>query len=337
MVRPKSVLITGGTGFLGGRLALRMIADGEPVTVIGRNKEKGQALARRGLDFLQIDIQDCAQIKRAIQGCNTVFHVAALSAPWGKYEDFYQSNVLGTRNVIAGCLEHNVKRLVYVSTPSIYANGQSRFNVQENDPLPSKPINTYAATKLLAEREIEQAYKQHGLPVITIRPRAIYGPGDNAILPRLIRALQSKRLPIIGNSETVTQLTHIDDAVSALILFAQAPDEHLGKVYNIAGRETVKLWEVISYLATALNLPQPQRNISTSVAMTFAEWLEMIYRLFLPNQEPILTRYSVTVLAHSLTLDISAAERDLGYTAKVTVAEGLRHFITWWKAQHSYD
>jgi nucleoside-diphosphate-sugar epimerase len=332
-----SSLVTGGTGFLGSRLALRLIADGEPVSVIGRNKEKGQALAPWGPAFLEVDIQNSERVKQVIEGHDILFHVAALSSPWGRYEDFYKNNVVGTRNVIEGCLEHNVKRLVYVSTPSVYANGYDRFNVHETSPLPKRPINHYAETKLLADREIEQAFKQYGLPVVSIRPRAIYGPGDNAILPRLIRALESKRLPVIGSGQTLTQLTYVDDVVSALILCARVPDEHLGKVYNIAGSETVKLWDVITYLAKALNLPQPKGKISTSLALMLAGVMKTIYERFLPNREPLLTRYSVTVLAHSMTLDTSAAERDLGYVPQVSVEEGLERFITWWKEEYSHD
>src|SRR5690606_3825206 len=117
----------------------------------------------------------------------------ALSSPGGKYSDFYNSNVIGTRNIVEGSRRHQVGRLIYVSTPSLYFDYTDRWNLSESAPLPRKPVNAYAATKRRAEEEVEPAFAA-GLPVITIRPRAIFGPGDQTILPRLLLANQKGRL-----------------------------------------------------------------------------------------------------------------------------------------------
>ncbi|MCC7118612.1 MAG: NAD-dependent epimerase/dehydratase family protein [Anaerolineales bacterium] len=323
-------LITGATGFLGGALLRRAKQLGWQALGLGRNPAKLNQLEDEGLSALQMDLKDQKGFSRACKGQEVVFHCAAFPAPWGNYEKFYQANVIGTRNVITACLENNVKRLVYVSTPSVYFNYSSRLNVKESDPLP-EPVTNYAATKLLAEEEVDKAFA-NGLAVVTIRPRALFGPGDTVIFPRLIPRLRSGRLPILGDGENVVDLTYIENVVDALLLCAEAPTLALGKKYNISNGEPVKIWKLIERLCDELNLPRPKRKISLQIAQSVATFLEGIYTLIPTHPEPPLTRLAVGMLANSSTLDISAAKKDLGYQPKVSVAEGVEKFLAWWKS-----
>lgn len=325
-------LVTGGTGFVGGALARRLQGAGAIVTALGRNPEAGAALARAGLAFVRADLADAAAVAEACQGQDFVFHCGALASPWGAYKHFYAANVLGTENVIAGCRLHGVGRLIHVSTPSVYFGGEPRLNVKEDDHLPTKPLSRYAATKRLAEEAVNRAHAA-GLPVITIRPRAIFGPGDNVLLPRLIRQLERGRLRIIGTGNNVADLTYIDNVVDALLLCAEAPASALGRTYNITNGETVRLWDMVTKLCAALGYPPPRRRISLPAALAVAGALEAAYTL-LPGREPPLTRYTVRMLAQNATLDITAARRDLGYAPRVGIDEGLRRFVDWWKAAH---
>ena len=225
------ILVTGGTGFLGKRLAFKLQTLGYDVTLLGRNRIIGNELAAKGLQFLPIDLIDKEATLTACKGKDYVFHCGALSSPWGKYQQFYNANVLGTRNIIQGCQKYGIQRLIHVSTPSIYFDFSHRLNISENDPLPSKLANHYAATKLLAEAEINQAHQQ-GLPVITIRPRGIFGPGDNAILPRLIKANNKTGIPLINEGKAYIDMTYIDNVVDALLLCQNAPNHLLGRVFD---------------------------------------------------------------------------------------------------------
>jgi len=234
-------LVTGATGFLGGALTRRLHSMGWDVTALGRNAAKLDQLESEGLRILQHDLKDKSAMMAACKDQEIVFHCAALPSPWGNFEAFYQANVIGTRNIIRGCEEHKAKRLVYVSTPSFYFGYSSRTNVKETDPLP-KPVSNYAATKILAEQEIDEAFAR-GLATITVRPRAIFGPGDTVIFPRLISPLQSGRLPILGDGENVVDLTYIENVVDALLLCAESPTNTLGEKYNISNGEPVKIWK----------------------------------------------------------------------------------------------
>jgi nucleoside-diphosphate-sugar epimerase len=325
-------LITGATGFLGGALARRLHCMGWDVTALGRNASKLDHLESEGIRTLQLDLKDKNAMAAACKDTEIVFHCAALPSPWGNFEMFYQANVIGTRNVIRGCEEQKVKRLVYVSTPSLYFGYSSRMNVKETDILP-EPVSNYAATKILAEQELDQAFA-NGLATIAIRPRALFGPGDTVIFPRLIPRLQSGRLPILGDGKNVVDLTYIENVVDALLLCAESPASTLGKKYNISNGEPVNLWELVDRICKELNLQTPKRKISYQTANTVASILEFVYSLIPTQPEPPLTRMSVSMLANNTTLDISAAKQELGYQPKVSIDEGFDKFINWWKASH---
>jgi nucleoside-diphosphate-sugar epimerase len=325
-------LITGATGFLGGALARRLHSMKWDVTTLGRNPAKLNELEDEGMHPFRGDISKKDDLTDAFEGQEIVFHCAALPSPWGNFEKFYQANVIGTRNIVQACLENNIKRLVYVSTPSIYFDYNSRVNVKENDTLP-EPISAYAQTKFLAEEEIDKGFAQ-GLAVISIRPRALFGEGDTVIFPRLIPRLQSGRLPILGDGENVVDLTYIQNVVDALLLCAESPESTLGKKYNISNGEPVKIWNLVERICDDLNLPHPKRKISKSTANAAATTLEFFYSLIPFSPEPPLTRVSVSMLANSTTLDISAAQNELGYEPKVSVEEGVQRFLKWWKESH---
>src|SRR5665213_1182761 len=121
------VLVTGATGFLGKKVALQLVAEGCDVTGLGRNRELGKLLETAGIKFFQADISESKLLQKAFEGQNSIIHCAALSSPWGKYKDFFQVNVTGTANVIEASKKAGVRRLVHVSTPSLYVDHSSRM------------------------------------------------------------------------------------------------------------------------------------------------------------------------------------------------------------------
>lgn len=323
----KSVLVTGATGFLGGALARRLASLGANVTATGRNANMGNALEAVGIRFVRAELNNEVEMIALCKGQDLVFHSGALSSPWGKYQDFYDANVLGTQYIARGCLTHDVARLVHVSTPSLYFYHNDKLDVKETDVLPPKKVNHYAETKFLAEELLKKTRQEEGLRFIAIRPRAIYGVGDNAIFPRLITALRAGRLPIVGNGDNLVDLTYVENVVDALLCCAEADEAHLGKFYNITNDEPVKLWETIHFICESLNIPAPTRNVPFSRLFKIAGVLEWVFRTLPLGKEPPLTQYGVGVLGNSQTLNIEAAKRDLGYMPKITTREGIERFL----------
>ena len=317
------VVVTGATGFLGQHLVRRLIEIGQPVRATGRNLRIGLELQAAGADFRPVDLRDRAGMKAAMDGVVAVVHSGALSSVWGPRKAFHAINVGGTENVIAACLAHGVKRLVYISSPSVMTRPVAQLNLNETEPLPDEHVSIYSETKRLAEEAVQHAAAATpGLETVILRPKAIYGPGDTAILPRLLTAAEKGRLPIVGDGDTVTNLTHVRDVVAATIL-ALKSKKAVGKTYLITGGEDVRFWDVIKDVVTRAGFKPPTRRVPIRRAMRAARVLEWVWRTFRLPGEPPLTTYTAGILGLSQTYDISAARRDLGYEPSVSMADGV--------------
>jgi len=325
------VLVTGATGFLGGHLTQRLNALGYDVYAVGRNLEQGVELSKQGIRFIPASFEDRNAMLKACKDKDYVFHCGALSSNWGKHSDYYNSNVVGTKNIIEGCEQNNVKRLIHVSTPSIYFCFNEGLNVTEDTAFPRKMVNDYALTKYLGEQEIDKAFTK-GLPVITIRPRAIFGEGDNALMPRLIRVNQTGGIPLFNGGRCIIDITYVENVVDSLLLCMNTGCENLGQKYNITNGEPMALIEILDKVFKGLGVPFNKRNLPYVPLLRLAGVLEWTHRYFLKYKEPVLTKYSVSVLAKSQTLNIDKAKKELGYIPSVSVEEGIERYINWYKA-----
>ncbi|MCB0127385.1 MAG: NAD-dependent epimerase/dehydratase family protein, partial [Caldilineaceae bacterium] len=254
------------------------------------------------------------------------YHVGALSTAWGDPADFAAINVEGTRAVVDGALHHGVGRLIYVSSPAVVFAGRDQQNITEDQPYPPRFSSPYAATKKWGEDLVNEAHTR-GLPTVILRPKAIFGPGDRALLPRLIARARAGRLPQLGDGTNRVDLTYVDNVVHALLLAADAP-RAVGKTYFITNDEHVPLWPTIRHVLEQLKLSTKLRPLPTPIALTLAWLLEQRARY--TGQEPLLTRYTVGILARTQTYDIRAARQDLGYQPHCTVAEGIAQTLRMW-------
>ncbi|MET3287549.1 UNVERIFIED_CONTAM: nucleoside-diphosphate-sugar epimerase [Brevibacillus sp. OAP136] len=324
------LLVTGATGFLGQKTVQRLHALGYDVTALGRNEAIGQQLESQGIRFTKADLRQCKDIMDACRDMDMVLHCGALSSPWGRYDDFYHTNVEGTRHVIDGCRTHGVKRLIHVSTPSIYFAFQDCLSITEDDPLPRRFANAYAHTKHAAEQDVFLA-AETGLETVILRPRALFGPGDTTIIPRLIRANEKGFVPLINGGMALLDVTYIDNVVDSLLLAMHAPPQALGKAYNITNGQPIQLKRLLDLLFARMGVPFRGRKIAYPVAALLAAGMEAMATLAPRSKEPLLTRYTVGVLAKSQTLDISAARRELGYEPAISIEEGIDRFVQWWQ------
>lgn len=317
-----NILVTGGTGFLGQHLAKTLLANGHQVRLLGRNFAQSQSLIAAGAEAVVADLRDRTRVSAACAGVDVVYHLGALSAPWGRRSDFFEINVGGTEAVLNGCHTYGVRRLIYVSSPSVVFDGQDQYNIGEAVPYPHRFASVYSLTKKLGEDLVNAA--ETGLEKVILRPKAMFGPGDQALLPRLINAAHQKRLPQIGDGRNLVDLTYVENVVHALQLALDAKAAN-GKTYTITNDEHVPLWEVIRDVLKRLDLPAHLRQVPLSVALAAATLMET--RAALTGKEPLLTRYSAAILARTQTYDISAAHRDLGYTPCISVADGIERTL----------
>lgn len=321
------ILLTGATGFLGFRTLEKLIELDEVTSVIatGRTIKDSHYLAHPKVNYVLGELSDASFVDSIMHDIEYVIHAAALSSPWGKYAEFEKANLHSQMNLIKACQANGVSKYVYVSTPSMYFDSTDRHNISENDPLPTKFINAYSATKRLAEIELEKS----GIPYVILRPRALTGRGDTVIMPRIIRAYEEGRLKIIGNGENIVDLTSVANVVDAIILGLNAKERAVNQTYNITNGEPVNLWGKIAYVLQLMGKELPQKKIPYSLVLTVAQLME--WKSKMTNmKEPVLTKYGVGTLAKSMTMDISKAKELLGYHPAMTTDEAIIEFINWY-------
>jgi nucleoside-diphosphate-sugar epimerase len=335
LIVKQKVLVTGGTGFLGSHVSEHFHQLGFDVYAIGRNKEKGKILKEKGIHFLNIDFTQEKEMMEACKGMEYIIHTGALSSPWGRFEEFYNCNVVGTINIINGAKKYGVKRMVHVSTPSIYFrfNDDEGFDgkgVREDHPLPKEMVNYYAITKWIAEQEVDKAYSE-GLPVITIRPRAIFGEGDNALMPKLINVNDKVGVPIFNGGKNKMDITYVGNVVHAIVLCLFTGEKNLGKKYNITNGQTIEFHELLEYSFKKMGKPFRKLQVSYGLLFSLAGFMEWTHKHLFHYKEPMLTKYSVSVLAKTQKLNIQQARLDLGYEPLISIHEGIERYVKWYK------
>ena len=312
------VVVSGATGFLGGHVCRHLHRLGFHVLGLGRDSGKGAALMADGVAFETLDLAKTAGLDAFTQA-DVLVHAAALSSAWGARADFERANVTGTQNALIMAHRLRVKRLVFISSPSVAFRFRDQLNLSETHPLPP-PVSSYAATKAIAEEMVRRS----GLNSLILRPRGIYGKGDMALLPRLIHAAKTRRLPLLRKGMAVTDLTYIDDVVSAIVRAIDAPKPCAGRTYNISGGESLRVDDIVRRAAEAAGIVAQFQPLPVSLALAGAMLAEQAARLRPNRPEPAITLYGMGVLAFSQTLDLTAARTDLGYRPQVDFAEGLR-------------
>jgi nucleoside-diphosphate-sugar epimerase len=323
------VLVTGATGFLGGATARALVRAGVAVRATGRSLAAGSVLQREGIAFVPCDLPaEEAVLDRLVEGCEGVIHAAALSAPWGRHRDFERINVRGTEKVIAACRRAGVGRLVHVSSPSVNFAFRHQSGLREETRWTEAPANPYIATKREAERLALEA------GAVVLRPRALFGPGDTTLLPRLIRVARHGVFPLFGPGDPLLELTWIGDAVHAIVLAMEAPGHGVGRVYQITSGQPLPTSLVLGTLLRACGLEVRFVRVPLQPALALAGGLEWISNLGTAGRwEPPLTRYAVGALGFEQTHDLTAARRDLGYAPQTGILDALVRCGQEWREQ----
>jgi nucleoside-diphosphate-sugar epimerase len=316
----RRVLVTGASGFLGGHVARTLAA--QQVAVRAHGRDAARLSFGAGIDVCRCALADVSALTEAARGCDAVVHAAALSSPWGRRQDFFDANVTGTANIIAAARRAGVRRLVHISSPAVIFDGRDQHLLTDAAAEAPRHTSEYGRTKAIAERLVRAA--SDDLEMVILRPKAIYGAGDRALVPRLLRAAQRGSLPQIGDGSNRVDVTHVDDVVQA-ILCALTTDRAVGETFMITGDEHVLLWPMLRTLIEGVGLPAPRRTIPLRVALLAAGAMEAAAAL--TRREPTLTRYSALILGRTQTYDITKARALLGYAPRVSSSDGLTRTI----------
>lgn len=317
------ILITGASGFVGGSFCRRFAGrDDLEIHGIGRHESELPNYHRADLTRpLDLDWQP-----------EIVIHAAARSSPWGSLAEFRRQNVQATRHIVDFCIRRQVRKLIYVSSSSVFYRRGDQLGMTEESPIGPDFANAYARTKY--EGEIVARTFPGELAIL--RPRAVFGPHDTVLFPRLLRAAREGRMAAITRpgAPAIGDLIFID-TLSDYLLRAALEPAATGD-FNLTNNQPVEIQAFIATIYQRLGLPPVRRRIPRDRALRIAALIELFYRGVLPWKEPPITRFGVGVLGYSKTFDVAKSLRVLG-PPSVSLEQGLDRFIEWQQAAWSQE
>lgn len=316
----QSAFVTGGSGFIGGRLLSRLRDEAWTVRALARSDRAAEAVAAQGAQPVRGSLDDVAAMATGAQGCELAFHAAAALGEWGRPEEFERGNVHGTQNALRACRQAGVGRFVHVGTEAALMDGRPLVNVDESAPLQPQSPALYSATKARAEQAVAAA-NNDGLETVVVRPRLVWGAGDTTILPGLIEAVRSGRFRWIGGGRHLTSTTHGDNAVEGLVLAARRGRP--GRAYFVTDGEPVVFRDFVTRLLATQGISVPDREAPAAVVRAVAAAGEAAWRRLPLRGAPPVTRLAFWLSALETTIDITRAREELGYRPVKTRDEGM--------------
>jgi len=320
------IFVTGGTGFTGSHLVQRLVKDGYEVGVLARKSSNTELLKKLGVEIITGDLIDKDLVRKAVNGFDMVYHLAALYREGGGIAEkpFWDTNVIGTENMLEASMHANVDRFIHCSTVGVHGH-ISKPPADED--YPYNPGDVYQKTKVEGER-IALGYFKKGLPGVIVRPVGIYGPGDLRFL-KMFKYINSGRFIMIGSGEVLYHLTYIDDLVEGFLLCGKK-ENALGQTYIIGGERYTSLNKLVEIIANSLGVEKPRFRFPFFWPVWTAALLcEVVCYPFGIN--PPIFRRRVDIFKKDRAFDISKARKELGYEPNVGLEEGIKKTADWYR------
>ena len=315
-----SAFVTGGSGFIGGRLISRLVGDGWSVRALARSDSSAAAVSELGAEPVRGDLADVEAMAAGAQGCEYAFHLAAHLGDYGDWADFERGNVDGTRNALDACARAGVRRFVHCGTEAALMAGEPLVDVDETAPLRPDSPAPYPATKAQAE-QLVRAANRDGFETVVLRPRFVWGVGDTTLLPEMIEMVEAGRFVWVGGGGQLTATTQVDNVVEGLVLAAENGTP--GEAYFVTDGEPVVFRDFVSEMLRTQDVEPPTRSIPGWLGSALRAVGEPAWKaLPLPGRPP-LARFTLWVLTQECTIDDSKARRELGYAPIVSREQGL--------------
>lgn len=315
-----TAFVTGGSGFIGGRLVRRLVNEGVRVHALARSDTSAAKVAQLGAEQVRGDLDDADSIAAGAEGCELAFHLAAHLGDTGRWEDFERGNVAGTRNALDGCARAGVRRFVHCGTEAALMAGEPLVDVDETAPLRPDSPAPYPATKAKAEQAVREANRDR-FETVVLRPRFVWGAGDTTLLPEMVKMVDAGRFAWVAGGRNLTAITHVDNVVEGLVLAAERGKP--GEAYFVTDGEPVAFREIVSTLLETQGVEPPTRSIPKWLAGAVSAGGEVAWRFLPLPGEPPIPRFTYWILTQECTIDISKARSELGYEPVRSREEGL--------------
>ena len=320
-----TTLVTGAAGFLGSHVARQLVAQGDDVRVLLRASSSNRAISDLSLEYVTGDLRDASSLERAMAGAQRVFHVAADYRLWAKRSrDIYDSNVGGTRNLLAAAKKAGVEQLIYTSTVATIAVDRPESPNEFTDAKLEEMVGHYKRSKWMAEQEVLKAAKE-GLPVIVAMPTTPVGPWDWKPTPtgKIILDFLNGKMP--GYVETGLNFVGVEECAAGHLLVAEKGK--IGERY-LLGAENLTLKQLLDSLARITGLAAPAMKIPHGLALGVAYVESAFSRLI--GKEPQIPVEGVKIAQHMMFVDCSRAKKELGF-APSPVAGALERAVKWYR------
>jgi nucleoside-diphosphate-sugar epimerase len=328
------VLVTGAAGFLGGHLVDMLVERGDEVRAMVRPVEDASRLRELpGVEVVQGDMTDVASLKRAVQGVQCVYNVAAKTGPWGLEREYNAVNVWGVADLIMAAMEAGVQRIVHTSSITVYGHHLHGL-VTEEYPFIAED-NPYSRTKIAGEKLIADMVQGYGAPVVIVRPAWIYGPRDHASFGRFVALIDAGKGFIIGSGKNIVPVVYVRDVAQGLILAGNVGENVVGRAYTLADDRRVTQEEYLNMIADFLEVPHLTRHYPYAALYGAGRTAELLWRA--PGRRkstpPPVTTYGVTLLGGNQEFSIDRARRELGYEPQYDYIRGLSEGVKWYLEQ----
>jgi oxidoreductase len=319
-----TVLVTGASGFLGGRVAAMLAAEGEAVRVLARASSDLRHLDGAPIEVAQGALDDPESLRRAVRGVTRIYHCAGCSTDWAPWREYRTANVEGVRNLLhAAAGEFQLERFLHVSSTDVY--GYPAQACDESQP----PVDAglpYNRSKSQGEALVRAST----LPTAILRPATIYGPRGKAFTIDIARLLRQGWMALIGGGRAPGGFCYIDNAARAILDAARSP-RTLGRIYNLADGTGATWRQYVDGLARGLGYQRARIDIPSPAAQALAAAMEASYRyLHLPGRPP-LTRHAVYLLSRDQEYPTGNARRDFDFSPSVSFEEGIARSVEWLK------
>lgn len=315
------IFITGASGFVGGAIT-RALAPHHRLTALSRSERSDAPLQALGATPLRGELG--AVPVAALAGCDAVIHCAAFVKQWGTREQFWNANVAGTRQLLEAAKEAGVRRFIHIGTEAALFHGQDMLEVDEQYPYPARTPFLYSETKAAAERLVLAA-NTSDFQTLSIRPRFVWGPGDQTILPVLLAMVKAGRFTWIDGGRARTSTTHIANLVHAVDLALQRGTG--GNAYFVTDEGTTTVREFLAALLATRGASPPEKSVPGWLARTLAAMMELWWRALSLDSDPPLTRFAASMMSRDCTIRIDKARRELGYAPVISREDGLQQLM----------
>jgi len=330
------VLVTGATGFLGSHIVESLMRHGHEVRALARRTSNLRHLEHTGAEVVYGDVMDYDSLFAAANGVDIIIHAAGIVMPgWGKWEEYEDNNVSGTKNALVAGVEAGVKRFVYVSSTTVLGPaGCSEVPADEStqSDLVCTPDTYYDYAKMLGEQVALEYHKYGKIPVTVVRPAMIYGPRDRYIADRFHWLV---KLPISffpGKRNPKIPLVYVSDVADCTVLAAMN-EKAVGEIYNVVPTEEVTFRHLALAMSKALG--KPYRGVDIPLWLLYVGGVSMEWwgKLRRSKKPPLYTRAAVRFFNEGMNLKSGKAKSDLGWEPKVSIEEGCRLYVQWRRTQ----